>query len=81
MTSPAPLMWWRPSVLLLRPRVGSDSPERLFSGRLDDAVRCALGRAEDERPRLRLKCVGRAEVLYWVEIAALAAHDDFPVLI
>lgn len=81
MTGAVPLMWWRPSVLWLHRRAGADAPERLFSGRLDDAVRCALGRADDERSGLQLKYVGGHRPLYWIDIVTLAAQDDFPVLI
>lgn len=73
--------WYVEAHLCLRSGVRGKKAVELFQGQIGEAIHAALGRPDDERPRLYLICEKHGGKLPWGKIVSLAARSDFPVIV
>jgi len=76
-----PVNWYAEAWLCLRSGVRGKKASELFRGQIGEAVHVALGRPEDEHPRLFISCETFDRKLSWAKIANLAGRPDFPVIV
>lgn len=73
--------WWASARLSLQATAAGGRPLEIGYGSLAEVVALALSRPEGERSLLYIQTEPAGEKLNWLDIAALAARPDCPLII